>query len=71
MGRKPKRRLLSWEVEEPQFIIINEHEQVYTGLIRGYPNFSNDINEAKPLEGQEKFNTLKRLTRSPLEQMFI
>ena len=70
--RKPKRRkMLAWEVEHPSYIVLNEYDQVYTGLIQGYPNFSHDIDEAKILEGQAKFDTLKRFARIPLEQMFL
>jgi hypothetical protein len=71
MKKPKKRKLLAWETEEPSYIILNERAQVYTGLIGGYPNFSDDINEAKPLEGQAKFDTLKLFARIPLEQMFI
>ena len=69
--RPIKRKMLDWEVPEQSYIVLNEYAQVYTGLIRGYPNFSDDMNEAKPLEGQEKFDTLKRFAGIPLEQMFL
>jgi hypothetical protein len=68
---RKKSRLLSWEVDEPKFIVIDDHDRVFTGLIGGYANFSYDIGEAKPLEGQEKFKTLKRFTKLPLEQIFL
>jgi len=57
--------------ESPSYIILNERAQVYTGLIGGYPNFSDDLDEAKPFEGQAKFETLKRVYHAKLEQMFI
>jgi hypothetical protein len=57
--------------ESPSYIILNERAQVYTGLIGGYPNFSDDLDEAKPLEGQAKFETLERVYHTKLEQMFI
>jgi len=69
--KKSKRKMLAWEVEHPSYIVLNEYDQVYTGLIQGYPNFSYDIDEAKILEGQAKFDTLKRFARIPLEQMFL
>ena len=59
------------EPKEPEFIVMNEYAQVFSGLRRGYPDFSDDMDEAKPLEGQGKFETLKRFTRMPLEQMFV
>jgi hypothetical protein len=71
MRKSKKRKLLAWETEHPSYIILNERAQVYTGLIGGYPNFSDDLDEAKPLEGQAKFDTLKRFTRIHLEQIFI
>ena len=71
MGKSKRRKSLIGITEHPSYIILNERAQVYTGLIGGYPNFSDDLDEAKPLEGQAKFDTLKRLTRIPLEQIFI
>ena len=71
MKKPKKRRMLEWEVEHPPYIILNEKAQVYTGLLRGHPNFSDNMDEAKPLEGQAKFDTLKRYARIPLEQMFL
>ena len=69
--KKSKRKMLAWEVEHPTYIILNEKAQVYTGLLRGYPNFSDDLDEAKKLVGQAKFDTLKRYARIHLEQIFI
>lgn len=69
--KRSKKKLLAWQTEEPSYIILNSDAQVYTGLISGYPNFSDDMGEAKPLEGQGKFETLKRFTKIPLEQMFV
>ena len=69
--KRSKKKLLAWQVEEPSYIILNSDAQVYTGLIGGYPNFSDDMDEAKPLEGQGKFETLQRFTKMPLEQMFV
>lgn len=69
--KKSKKKLLAWQVEESSYIIINSESQVFTGLIQGYPNFSNNLDEAKILEGQKKFDTLQRYSKTPLEQMFI
>jgi hypothetical protein len=69
MGRLPK---INIHVDtNPKFIIINDLDQVYTGLIGGEANFSYDIEEAKLLQGQPKFDTLKRFTRIPLKQIFL
>ena len=71
MRKSKKRRSLIGNIEHPSYIILNERAQVYTGLIGGYPNFSDDLDEAKPLEGQAKFETLERVYHTKLEQMFI
>ena len=49
MRKSKKRRSLIGNIEHPSYIILNERAQVYTGLIGGYPNFSDDLDEAKPL----------------------
>jgi len=58
-------------IKRNEFIIINSDAQVFTGLIRGYPNFSNNLDDAKPLEGQAKFETLKQCFKLDIEQIFI
>jgi hypothetical protein len=69
MGRRSK---INIHVDtNPKFIIINDLDQVYTGLIGGEANFSYDIEEAKLLQGQLKFDTLKRFTRISLKQIFL
>jgi len=70
--KKPKRKkLLTWEKEEPKYIILNKDEYVYTGLKQGYAQFSDDISQAKILDRQEIFHTMERFTQMKLEQMFI
>lgn len=71
MKKQHKRRLLAWETENPRFIILNSDAQVYIGLKQGYAQFSDDVDKAKILEGQGVFDTMKRFTQMPLEQMFI
>lgn len=69
MGRRSK---INVHVDtNPKFIVINDLDQVYTGLIGGEANFSYDIEEAKSLQGQPVFDTLKRFTRIPLTQIFL
>jgi hypothetical protein len=36
-------------VREENYIIVNKDGQVFTGLKSGYPNYSDDWSEAKPL----------------------
>jgi hypothetical protein len=66
-----KHKMLDWETPEQSYIIFNQHAHVFIGLIDGWPNFSNNIEDAKPLKGQEKFQTLKRYSKMDLEQEFI
>jgi hypothetical protein len=35
--------------KEEQFIVLNQNGQVFAGLKEGYPNYSDDWSEAKPL----------------------
>ena len=69
--RKSKKRKIVGNPKHPPYITLNLKAQVYTGLIGGYPNFSDNWDEAKPLEGQSKFETLERVYHAKLEQMFI
>jgi hypothetical protein len=60
------------EIEvEPEFIILDERARVFAGCREGYPFFSDNLDEAKPLQGQEKFEFLQRNNHLELEQMFL
>lgn len=39
---------------------MNEYAQVFAGLKGGYPHFSDNINEAKPIYNNEQFGCIKR-----------
>lgn len=69
-GKCPK-RWVNPQSLEPEYIIINDKNQVYIGLDGGYPVFSDDIEKAKPFKGQSKFDTLKRHSYIKMEQMFL
>lgn len=56
---------------EPEFIILDERARVFAGLREGYPFFSENLDEAKPLQGQAKFDFLQRYHHLRLEQMFL
>jgi len=56
---------------EPEYIIINDRDQVYVGLIGGEPNFSTNIDRARVFQGQAKFKTLKRYSWCKIEQVFL
>jgi len=53
--------------KSPPFIVLNEHAQVYTGLICGYPNFSSDWGEAKPLYNPPCLRLIQYGTNSKVE----
>ena len=54
-----------------KFIILNENAQVFCGLRKGYPIFSDNWDEAKSLENHEQFNTIQRGTYYKLEKTFL
>lgn len=57
--------------DEPEYIIIDEYARVFAGLKRGEPFFSEDIDDAKPLQGQSKFEFMKTYYYIKIEQMFL
>lgn len=58
-------------LNEPEYLILDEYARVFAGCRKGYPFFSDNIDEAKPLQGQEKFDYLQRYSLIKLEQMFL
>lgn len=60
-------------VEEklPTYIIVNEWNQVFSGLKKGYPYFEEDWNLAKPLFNAEQFNKVRRGTLDKLEILYL
>ena len=46
MKNKKEKRI----THHPKFIVLNQHAQVWCGLKGGKPVFSDNWNEAKPLE---------------------
>jgi hypothetical protein len=56
---------------EPEFIILNEHAQVYCGLKGGYPQFTDDFNEARSIERDEQLKTIQRGTLFKLEKIIL
>ena len=59
------------EPKLPEFIVLNEYAQVFTGLIRGYPTFSDNWGEAKPLQHPDQIKYLKHVTSYKLEIHYI
>jgi hypothetical protein len=60
----------NWE-SSTKFIILNEEAQVFCGLKRGYPSFSDNWDEARCLENDEQFKAVQRGTLFKLEKSFI
>lgn len=66
------KRLLNKKLkQEPQFIVLNEYAQVFCGLQDGYPAFSDNLDEAKPLENDSQVKTIQRGTSFKLEKYFL
>jgi hypothetical protein len=42
------------------FYVINEYAQVFSGLRQGYPFFSDNVTEAKPIYNNEQFRSIRR-----------
>ena len=42
------------------FYVINEYAQVFAGLKQGYPYFSDNVTEAKPIYNNEQFRSIRR-----------
>ena len=59
------------ETKQKEFIVVNEYNQVYSGLKGGYPNFSNDWNQARSLTNNRQLSCISRGTLDKLEIMFL
>ena len=57
--------------KEIQFIVLNEYAQVFCGLKGGYPAFSDDLDEAKPLTNDSQVKTIQQGTSFKLEKHFL
>jgi hypothetical protein len=57
--------------KSPEFIVLNEYAQVFIGLFRGYPEFSDNWDEAKPLYNISQIKHLKYGTSYQLEIHYI
>lgn len=59
------------EPKLPEFIILNEFAQVFCGLKGGYPEFSDNIDEAKPLVRDEQVRMIQYGTNFKLEKEYL
>ena len=58
-------------IPSTKFIVVSEKGQVWTGIRGDELEFSNNWNEAKPLNNENQFAHLKRMSYLNLEQMFL
>jgi hypothetical protein len=56
---------------EPTFILLNEYCQVFCGLRGGYPEFSDDFDDGKPLVRDEQVRMIQQGTSFKLEKYFM
>jgi hypothetical protein len=66
--------ILNKKLREPkpqEYIVINEYAQVFCGLKRGYPDFSDDIDEARTIVNDAQFATIQRGTLFKLEKLSL
>jgi hypothetical protein len=66
-----KRVLNNKEPKPQEFIVLNEYCQVFCGLRRGYPAFSDNMDDAKPIWNEQQFKNIKYGTNFILEKHFI
>ena len=59
------------EYKPKQFIVLNELCQVFCCLKRGYPVFSEDVDDAKPLENDNQLKSIQYGTSFKLEKEYI
>ena len=70
-GMKKLLNKKSKQPKEPQFIVFNEYAQVFCGLKGGYPAFSDDLDEAKPIENDNQVKMIQRGTSFKLEKYLL
>jgi len=66
--------ILVKEIEKNQgkpFIVLNENAQVFCGLKQGYPDFSDNFDDAKPLSNDRQLNMIQRGTYLKLEKHYV
>lgn len=54
-----------------EYIIVNQYDQVFVGLIAGYPHFDGDWQRARTLNNPEQFDKVKRGTLDKLEILHL
>ena len=59
------------EPKEPEFIVLNEYAQVFCGLKRGYPDFSDNFEEARTIVNDNQFRIIQQGTSFRLEKLLF
>jgi hypothetical protein len=59
------------EPKQQEFIVLNEYCQVFCGLRRGYPSFSDDMNEARTIVNDAQFRIIQQGTSFKLEKLLF
>lgn len=57
------------EEDEKPFYVMNDYAQWYCGLRGGKPKFTDNFDEARILERNTQFKTLKRVSDYPIEKI--
>lgn len=57
------------EERKRPFYVMDEYARVFAGLRRGYPYFSDNINEAKPIYNNEQFGAIRRGSTYGIERV--
>lgn len=57
------------EERKRPFYVMDEYARVFAGLRRGYPYFSEDISEAKPIYNNEQFGAIRRGSTYNIERI--
>ncbi len=57
--------------KEPEFIVLKEYAQVFSGLKGGYPVFSDNWDEAKPLYNTNQVRSIQYGTSHKLEIHYV
>lgn len=58
---KPKRNNSFYSDRVPSYIIINQYEQAFVGLMGGYPQWSYNIEQAKEYDEESKINGMRNM----------
>ena len=70
-GSATKRKAFQLPPTSPLYIVVADNGQVWTGIKGEELAFSENWNEAKPLETDIQFGHLEKMTYFKLEKLFL